>query len=67
MSIYPTCDTTCTEMGWIEAIASCTATDLHISYAPGTDLDDAFVAFCHDEQEMIRVKGWLADINPIKD
>lgn len=33
--------------------------DLHLLIKPGTDLDGAFKAFCADEQEMIRVNGWL--------
>lgn len=33
--------------------------DLHISIKPGTDLDSAFKAFCHDTQEYITVNGWL--------
>ena len=33
--------------------------DLHILARPGTDLDDCFRAWCCDEQEFIRVNGWL--------
>lgn len=53
-----TCDNDCTRAGWIEAIISNGTTDLHISHAPDADLGDTFAAFCHDEQEMIRVNGW---------
>jgi hypothetical protein len=56
--VHPTCDNDCTRMGWIEAIMTNGTQDLHVSYPPETDLDDEFRAFCHDEQEMIRVKGW---------
>lgn len=51
----PTCDNDCTVLGWTE----CLIDDLHISHAPDADLDGSFIAFCHDEQEMIRVSGWL--------
>lgn len=40
---------------------------LHLLVKPGTDLDDTFRAFCTDEQEYIRVNGWLftfEDITP---
>ena len=33
--------------------------DLHISHAPDADLDGEFMAFCHDEQDMIKIRGWL--------
>ena len=55
---YPTCDNECTMMGWIEAEVSNGQYDLHISHAPNADLDGTFMAFCHDEQEMIRINGW---------
>lgn len=57
-SCYPLTDNCCTRMGWIEATASNGSVDLHISHHPGVDLDDLFLAFDHDEQEMIRVCGW---------
>ena len=52
-------DNDCTRAGWIEAIISSDACDLHVSYETGTDLDGAFEAFCHDTQKMIRVRGWM--------
>lgn len=33
--------------------------DLHLLVHPETDLDDRFRAWCCDEQEFIRVNGWL--------
>ena len=33
--------------------------ELDVSVPPDTDLDDSFVAFDHDEQQLIRVSGWL--------
>ena len=54
-----TCDADCTRAGWVEYIASYVGGDLHISVAPDTDLDGDIHAFCHDEQEMIIVHGWL--------
>lgn len=61
----PTCDADCTRMGWIEAETGDGMADLHVSYPPGTDLDDHYLAFCHDEQEMIRVAGWQATYHDI--
>ena len=57
--MHPTCDNDCTRMGWVEAIIAFPAFDMHISHSPGADLDDEFWAFNHDEQEMVRVRGWL--------
>lgn len=34
---------------------------------PDDDLDGEFKAFDIDENEWIRVKGWLAEINPMED
>ena len=60
MTQYPSTDNECTEAGWIEALISFdNGQDLHISHEREADLDDRFPAFCHDEQEMIRVSGWL--------
>lgn len=55
----PTTDNECTMLGWIELELYSDGVDLHVSVAPGTDLDGTFLAFCHDEQEMIKVNGWL--------
>lgn len=55
---YPVSDNCCTRMGWTEALIDDGSQELHISHAPDADLDDSFLAFCHDEQAMIRVSGW---------
>lgn len=57
----PTTDAECTRRGWQEAILTSGPRDLHVSYPKGTDLDGHFRAFCHDEQEMIRVRGWMIE------
>lgn len=66
MSIYdintdalPTCDNDCTLLGWTEMVLSSDAYELHVSVAPQTDIEGVFIAFDHDEQELIKVKGWL--------
>lgn len=59
MTTFPTCDNDCTVLGWIESLIDDGSTELHISHAPDADIDGSFVAFCHDEQEMIHVSGWL--------
>ena len=56
-----TCDADCTRAGWIEAEIELGMYNLHISHAPGADIDGAFAAFCHDDQEMIRINGWLIE------
>jgi len=56
-----TSDACCTRAGWIERLAFYGAEVLHVSTAPGVDLDGAVVAFDHDAQEMIEVSGWLAE------
>lgn len=56
---FPTCDNDCTRSGWVEVMALNGAYDLHLSVAPDTDLEGEVWAFCHDEQEMIRVNGWM--------
>ena len=58
---YPTSDNCCTRMGWTEVMVSGSCFDLHVSVKPGTDMDGAFKAFCHDHQEMLTINGWLAD------
>lgn len=55
---YPQTDNCCTNMGWTEYYATAGCYELHFSVAPDTDLDGAFAAFCHDEQEMVIIKGW---------
>jgi hypothetical protein len=56
---YPTTDNECTMLGWTELMLDSDCVELHISVPQGTDLDGTFLAFCHDEQEMIKVNGWL--------
>lgn len=56
-----TCDADCTRAGWVEALIEMGPYSLHISRAPDADTDSTFAAFCHDEQEMIRVNGWLIE------
>ena len=57
----PTTDNCCTRMGWIELLVSASCFDLHVSVEPNTDTDGAFKAFCHDQQEMITINGWMAE------
>ena len=56
---YPQTDNCCTRMGWDEYTAEAGEYDLHFSTAPDTDLDGTFKAFCHDNQEMITINGWM--------
>ncbi len=58
MTQRPTCDNECTMLGWTECMIDNGMSELHISHPADVDLDDSFLAFCHDEQEMIRVSGW---------
>ena len=48
-----------------EVMAYSDMCDLHISHQPDADLDGRFLAFCHDEQEVIYVNGWLFTLEPI--
>jgi len=61
MTMIMTCDNDCTMAGWIESIIHIGEYDLHVSYDPEEDMDGTFHAFCHDEQEMIAINGWLID------
>lgn len=56
-----TCDNDCTRAGWTEALVEMGPYSLHLSHDPEADLDGTFLAFDHDEQEMIRVNGWLIE------
>ena len=56
-----TSDACCTRAGWIEYQACYGAQELHVSVAPGTDLDGEVRAFCHDDQKMISISGWMAE------
>jgi len=40
-------------------IADCGQHDLHILVKPDTDLDSTFKAWDADNQEFIRINGWL--------
>jgi hypothetical protein len=42
-----------------EVVATCAEHELYLLIKPGTDLDSAFKAWDTDEQEFIRVNGWL--------
>lgn len=57
----PKTDNCCTNLGWIEFEMEINGYCLHLSVAPSTDLDGTFLAFCHDEQEIITVDGWLIE------
>jgi len=35
--------------------------ELHVSVAPSADLDGEVRAFCHDDQKMINISGWMAE------
>ena len=41
--------------------------DLHLLVKPDADLDGTFRAFCTDEQEYIRVNGWLFAFRDVPD
>ena len=56
-----TSDACCTRAGWTECLACYGAHELHVSVAPGADLDGDVRAFCHDDQKMINVNGWMAE------
>ena len=60
-----TCDNEAKMLGWAEYLAESDCCDLHISVSPETNMDGIFTAFCHDEQEMIKVTGWLFSFQPI--
>jgi len=54
-------DACCTRAGWTEYLACWGAVELHVSVAPGADLDGDVRAFCHDDQKMINISGWMAE------
>lgn len=56
----PTCDNDCIRMGWVEYYVSRGCADLHVSVPPNADLGGEVLCFCHDIQESLTVKGWLA-------
>ena len=56
-----TSDACCTRAGWIEYLACWGAVELHVSVAPGADLDGEVRAFDHDAQDMIVLNGWMAE------
>lgn len=39
---------------------------LHLLIKPDTDLDSTFTAWCTDEQEFIRVRGWLFTFDDVE-
>lgn len=42
-----------------EVLAECTMHSLNLLIRPDTDLDSRFKAWDMDEQEFIRINGWL--------
>ena len=46
----------------LEVEATCPEHELYLLVKPGTDFDDAFRAWDTDNQEFIRVNGWLYSI-----
>ena len=60
MNNMMTCTADCNRGGWVEYFGECDLPllDIHISVSPDANLDDVITAFCHDEQEMIRINGW---------
>ena len=59
MATNPQTDNECTRAGWREYCAHADGLDLHVSIAPNASLDGIVVAFDHDEQEIIRLNGWM--------
>ena len=58
---YPQTDNCCTRMGWDEFLIDIGNYQLHVSTSPNTEMEGTFKAFCHCEQEMISINGWLID------
>lgn len=58
---YPQTDNCCTRMGWNEFLIEIGNYQLHVSTSPDAEIDGTFKAFCHAEQEMISINGWLID------
>ena len=58
---YPQTDNCCTRMGWDEFLIDIGNYQLHVSTSPETEMQGTFKAFCHSEQEMISINGWLID------
>ena len=54
-------DACCTRAGWAEYLTYRGAHELHVSVAPGADLDGEVRAFDHDAQEMVVLNGWMAE------
>lgn len=48
-------------------IAECAECDLHILAKPDTDLDGTFKAWDCDNQEFVRINGWLWSFTPTND
>jgi len=58
-------DACCTRAGWKLFHVETPADDLMVSVAPDADLDGIVSAFCHDEQEMVRITGWNCTFRPL--
>lgn len=60
-------DNCAAEAGWVEYLVT-TATgpgDMHVSVPPDADLGETIDAWWHDEQRMVRLKGWLYEFTVI--
>ena len=57
MTIYSS--NCCAKAGWNLFHIETPADDLLVSIAPDADLDGKVSGFCHDEQEMLTINGWL--------
>ena len=65
MTKHMTCDADCTRAGWVEALAYAGETELHISFPADADTDSRFLAFNHDEQEMVWINGWMVEFDVV--
>lgn len=51
----------------VSAYLSAGGHDLHVAFAPGTDLDLSFEATCLDTGDRLTVNGWLYAAEPDED
>ena len=64
---FPKTDNCCTNMDWVEYLATAGDQEIHFSVAHGTNLGDTFRAFCHDYQEPITINGWtLSNVEEVE-
>lgn len=60
-------DAECTREGWQEYYAHTpNGFELHVSVGPDAELDGSVIAFDHDEQEMIEIRGWAVNWESIQ-